>query len=500
MRDIQVTNTGEFHGALDAIQPGDTIYLRAGRYGGGHIFRDVQGSPDAPITIKAYPGEDVVIDPTLGNIGPVQHFWQSGEQDTTTVFSFAGTCAYITLEGLRLENSDPVWRRYLQLNLLNAADFAEAVSYSMGHYTAFAGFCSWEDHSHNMTLRGISGVTHGFFGGWCDDLLVENCVVSSPTDYCSYNQGLRNRVLNNVFYDCPYVLHWNGRSGWTPPYRPSDDAIISGNRFQNIGNRAFVWRMQDVPSAIIGGMAIYLNPSTRSQITNNVFSNICCGIPRIDTGGVAIQISGGGNSITGNHAGGLGTGVQFIRNDGPTPDTIENNTIVAGVCGLLDILIPVQVPPSPPPPPPPAPDPVPAPVPPGVPVICQYKQFRAEYFPNMVLGGFPVFAVCENEINHLWGSGGPLATLTDQFSARYTGIFPLSGNVQFSVTADDGVRLWVDGQILIDAWKDQAATLYQASRNFAAGDHEIKVEYYERGGDAVIQVSWANVPLPSSRV
>jgi IPT/TIG domain-containing protein len=43
---------------------------------------------------------------------------------------------------------------------------------------------------------------------------------------------------------------------------------------------------------------------------------------------------------------------------------------------------------------------------------------------------------------------------------------------------------------LIDQWHDQPATTYTASRSVTAGEHEVKVEYYERGGDALVQVSW----------
>src|SRR5437763_10724889 len=61
----------------------------------------------------------------------------------------------------------------------------------------------------------------------------------------------------------------------------------------------------------------------------------------------------------------------------------------------------------------------------------------------------------------------------------------------FTVRADDGVRVWVDGALLVDAWRDQAPTTYQHDRTLTAGDHQVKVEYYENTGGAVAQVSWA---------
>jgi hypothetical protein len=44
---------------------------------------------------------------------------------------------------------------------------------------------------------------------------------------------------------------------------------------------------------------------------------------------------------------------------------------------------------------------------------------------------------------------------------------------------------------LIDQWKDQSATTYTASRTVTAGNHELKVEYYENAGDAVAKMAIA---------
>jgi hypothetical protein len=50
--------------------------------------------------------------------------------------------------------------------------------------------------------------------------------------------------------------------------------------------------------------------------------------------------------------------------------------------------------------------------------------------------------------------------------------------------------MWVDGALIIDAWRDQSATTYQVTRYVPAGTHGVRVEYYERTGEAVAQVSW----------
>lgn len=110
----------------------------------------------------------------------------------------------------------------------------------------------------------------------------------------------------------------------------------------------------------------------------------------------------------------------------------------------------------------------------------------------MTLGGTPTLERCETAINYDWGSGSPAPGVpADQFSTRWTGTFSFAGGAyQFTARADDGIRVWVDGVSLIGAWVDQAPTTYQANKSLSAGDHVVKVEYYESGGGAVAQVSW----------
>ncbi|HOU42361.1 MAG TPA: PA14 domain-containing protein, partial [Promineifilum sp.] len=123
---------------------------------------------------------------------------------------------------------------------------------------------------------------------------------------------------------------------------------------------------------------------------------------------------------------------------------------------------------------------------------CPDNQYRAEYFNNRTLSGNPVVIRCESSINYDWGGGGPSNGLgNDNFSVRWTGRFNFSGgNKSFIATADDGIRIWIDGTLLIDGWRDQAPTEYRAQRSLSAGVHEVKVEYYENGGGAVARLRW----------
>ena len=119
-------------------------------------------------------------------------------------------------------------------------------------------------------------------------------------------------------------------------------------------------------------------------------------------------------------------------------------------------------------------------------------QYRAEYYNNLSLSGSPIFTRNEGSINYDWGSGGPGNGVgNDNFSARWTGHFNFSaGSYTIIARADDGIRVWVDDSSIIDAWRDQPATEYRANCTLSDGEHEVKVEYYEKGGQAVAQLRW----------
>ncbi|MBW3538334.1 PQQ-dependent sugar dehydrogenase [Candidatus Parcubacteria bacterium] len=130
--------------------------------------------------------------------------------------------------------------------------------------------------------------------------------------------------------------------------------------------------------------------------------------------------------------------------------------------------------------------------------------FSAEYFSNQTLSGAPVLERLDNQVNFNWGTGSPdPAVPADHFSARWrkTQFFP-AGRYRLSAATDDGVRLWLDGQPVIDRWRDQMVTATDAVVELAAGDHVIVMEYYENGGDAVAELEWepttaALTPPPS---
>ena len=119
---------------------------------------------------------------------------------------------------------------------------------------------------------------------------------------------------------------------------------------------------------------------------------------------------------------------------------------------------------------------------------------RGEYFANRNLEGKPVLVRVDREVNFDWGLGSPDPKLPpDNFSVRWTGklVPPETRVYEIYARTDDGVRLWIDGKLLIDSWHDRGATTDRARVRLEAGkEHEIRIEYYEHAGVATAQIGW----------
>jgi hypothetical protein len=121
------------------------------------------------------------------------------------------------------------------------------------------------------------------------------------------------------------------------------------------------------------------------------------------------------------------------------------------------------------------------------------NNWHAEYYANAYLSGAAVAVRTDPAIDFAYGEGSPGANIpVDSFSARWSSSidFGPTGTYDFSVTVDDGVRIWIDGSLLIDKWIDQTVTTFTASRSLTQGRHSITVEYYEHTGGAQIHLSW----------
>ncbi len=95
-----------------------------------------------------------------------------------------------------------------------------------------------------------------------------------------------------------------------------------------------------------------------------------------------------------------------------------------------------------------------------------------------------------------WGQGSPLPSIgPTTFSVRWTGkIEPrFSEKYTFRTGSDDGIRLWVDGQLLIDEWGPHAIRYHEAEIDLKAGVlYDIRIDYHELAGFAAASLSWSS--------
>ncbi len=129
------------------------------------------------------------------------------------------------------------------------------------------------------------------------------------------------------------------------------------------------------------------------------------------------------------------------------------------------------------------------------PVITDW---RGEYFDNRKLEGDPVLVRNDEEIDFNWRSGSPAEEVPiDNFSARWTREVEFEEAVyHFLVRMDDGTRLWIDDQLVVDEWEDGTNRVVEMDLWMSEGKHDFVLEYYEHGGEARVRLRWGKVQAP----
>lgn len=116
----------------------------------------------------------------------------------------------------------------------------------------------------------------------------------------------------------------------------------------------------------------------------------------------------------------------------------------------------------------------------------------AIYYNNKNFSGFAMSRI-DSQINFTWGLKAPSPSMgRDTFSVVWTGVIdvPSSGTYTFYTKSDDGVRVWIDNNSVINNWSDHGVTENSGSRALTAGKHAIQVQYYENKGYSQIQLFW----------
>ena len=133
-------------------------------------------------------------------------------------------------------------------------------------------------------------------------------------------------------------------------------------------------------------------------------------------------------------------------------------------------------------------------------ILTAANAVRAEYFANPDLAGKPAYTRFEETLLFDWREGRPGPWVEpDGFSARYTATvqvgFPLGWWYNFVVDADEGVRVKLDGETVLDAWRGEAK-VHKFTRRLGGGAHTLVVEYREGSGPARLLVNWRAALMP----
>jgi hypothetical protein len=121
--------------------------------------------------------------------------------------------------------------------------------------------------------------------------------------------------------------------------------------------------------------------------------------------------------------------------------------------------------------------------------------WHGEYYANPDLWGAPALTRYDQSLHFDWGLGSPGAGIPkDDFSARWTrSEWFTGGKYRFSYSSDDGVRIWVGDVLVVDDWRARQAGWSSVDRHIPTGSHEVRVEYFEHRGAALLQVNWGRV-------
>lgn len=132
--------------------------------------------------------------------------------------------------------------------------------------------------------------------------------------------------------------------------------------------------------------------------------------------------------------------------------------------------------------------------------VTDYPDWRGTYYPVRDLSGLPRLQRNDPAIDFEFGTGAPVSYMpADNFSARWIRRLNLdrTGTYRFRVVSDDGARLWIDNRLVIDAWHD-GFTTNEVFVDLSSGGHDVRLEFYEHLGSAMIELTWSFITAPAT--
>lgn len=125
---------------------------------------------------------------------------------------------------------------------------------------------------------------------------------------------------------------------------------------------------------------------------------------------------------------------------------------------------------------------------------------RGEYFDDY---DDPRVVRTDKSIDFDWTKDAPIAGVPREwFSARWTGqvVVAEAGTYTFETNSDDGVRLIIDGKVVIENWTGHFPTVDKGTIELTAGAHGIRLEYFQLDLGAALQLYWSSPTVPRALV
>lgn len=126
-----------------------------------------------------------------------------------------------------------------------------------------------------------------------------------------------------------------------------------------------------------------------------------------------------------------------------------------------------------------------------------YPDWKGEYWSSLDFNGAPALTRNDRNVDFDWGNTAPAVGLpADNFGVRWSRWAHFeAGGYRFSGRADDGLRVYLDGRLILDEWHDSdAARIHVTDQTVSAGPHALLVEYYERSQRALVKLGWERLP------
>lgn len=122
-----------------------------------------------------------------------------------------------------------------------------------------------------------------------------------------------------------------------------------------------------------------------------------------------------------------------------------------------------------------------------------------QYFDNKDFTS-PKLTRTDATVNFNWAKGSPASAIAaDTFSVRWTGqlVPDKTQAYKFYTNSDDGVRLWINGKLVIDMLVTNPATTYTSSSiNLTAGKAvDLRLDYFDNTGAASAKLYWSSTTL-----